>query len=60
MNVTVPVGVVVGEVTVAVNFTFCPAFEGFTEDTMAVVEVAFFITCFSAAEVLLACAESPP
>jgi hypothetical protein len=40
MNVTVPVNLVVGEVTVAVNFTVCPTLDGFTEDTMAVVEVA--------------------
>jgi len=40
MNFTVPVGVVVGEVTVAVNVTFSPAWEGFTDDTTVVVEVA--------------------
>ena len=40
LNFTVPVGVVVAEVTVAVNFTVCPALEGFTEDTIDVFEFA--------------------
>lgn len=40
MNVTVPVGLVVGDVTVAVNFTFCPVLEGFGDDASVVVEVA--------------------
>jgi hypothetical protein len=44
MNVTVPDGVHVGEVTVAVNFTAFPALAGFTEDTRAVVELAGFTT----------------
>jgi hypothetical protein len=40
MKVTVPVGVAVGDVTVAVNFPFCASLDGFTEDTTAVVDVA--------------------
>jgi hypothetical protein len=32
MNVTVPVGVVVGDVTVAVKVTVCPLKEGFNDD----------------------------
>ena len=40
VNVTVPVGVVVGDVTVAVNLTVCPAVEGFFEDTIVVVVTA--------------------
>ncbi len=59
MNFTLPVGVVVDEVTVAVNLTFCPTFEGFSEDTTAVVVVALSTTCFSDLEVLPECAASP-
>ena len=40
MNFTVPVGMVVGEATVAVNVTFWPALEGFAEDMTAVSEIA--------------------
>ena len=60
MNVTIPVGVVVGEVTVAVNVTFCPVFDGFTEETTVVAEVALSTTCFKAGEVLFSFAASPP
>jgi hypothetical protein len=59
MNLTLPVGVVVGEVTVAVNVTFWPGWEGFTEDTTVVVEIACSITCFRTADVLFAFAASP-
>jgi hypothetical protein len=40
MKVTEPVGMVVGESTVAVNFTDCPAFAGLSDDTTLVVVVA--------------------
>jgi hypothetical protein len=60
MNVTVPVGVVVGDVTVAVNVTACPTLDEFTEATMDAVEVAISTTCFRAADVLAAFAVSPP
>jgi len=59
MNVTDPVGVVVGEVTVAVNFTACPVLEGFSEETMTVDEVAWSTTCVSAEDLLFRCAVSP-
>ena len=40
VKVTVPVGVVVGDVTVAVNFTVWPAVEGFREEATVVVVAA--------------------
>jgi hypothetical protein len=39
MKVTVPVGVVVGDVTVAVKVTVCPVDEGFSDDFSVVVLV---------------------
>ena len=54
MYVTVPVGFVVGEVTVAVNFTVSPALEGLTEDTTVVFEVAISTTCDRGGDVLFA------
>jgi hypothetical protein len=51
---------VVGEVTVAVNFTVCPALEGFTDDTTVVAEVALSTTCFRAGDALFSFAASPP
>ena len=59
LNVTVPVGVVVGEVTVAVNVTFCSGLEGLTEEATLVAEVAIFTFCFKSADVLFASAASP-
>jgi hypothetical protein len=41
MKVTVPEGKVVEELTVAVNLINWPNFEGFDEETNAVVEAAF-------------------
>jgi len=40
MKVTLPVTVVVGEVTEAVNLTDCPAFDGFTDEIRVVVVLA--------------------
>ena len=40
VNVTVPIGTVVGDLTVAVNFTFCPAADGLGEEVTVVVVVA--------------------
>jgi len=37
LNVTVPVGVPEADVTVAVNVTDCPTFDGFNEETSEVV-----------------------
>ena len=37
LKVTVPVGVPEADVTVAVNMTDCPAFDGFNEETSEVV-----------------------
>jgi hypothetical protein len=45
MNVTEPVGVVVGERTVAVNLTDWPAVAGFFEEITVVVVVAGLTTC---------------
>ena len=41
VKVTFPVGVTVGDFTVAVNFTVRPDFAGFTDDTTVVAVVAF-------------------
>ena len=59
MKVTDPVGVVVGERTVAVNFTDWPAVAGFFEETTVVVVVAGLTTCEVVPE-LVADWESPP
>lgn len=59
IKVTEPSGLVVGDVTVAVNVMAFPAVDGFFEDTMAVVEVAFFTTSVNEDDVLFADSESP-
>jgi hypothetical protein len=59
MNVTVPVGVVVADVTVAVNFTDCATTDGFNDDTTVVLVRAWSTVCISAADVLLAVCASP-
>ena len=41
VNMTVPVGVPVVAVTVAVNVTFCPTVDGFCDDVTAVVVEVF-------------------
>jgi hypothetical protein len=41
MKVTEPVGIVVGDVTVAVNFTESPVLAGFFDETTEVVVVAW-------------------
>jgi hypothetical protein len=60
MKVTDPVGFVVGDVTVAVNVTAFPTIDGFFEETIAVVEVAFSTTCVKGGDVLFADVVSPP
>jgi hypothetical protein len=40
VNVTVPIGTTVGELTIALNFTFCPTTDGFGEEVTVVVVVA--------------------
>ena len=40
VNVTVPIGTTVGELTIALNFTFCPATDGLGEAVTVVVVVA--------------------
>ena len=53
LNVTVPVGAPeVLAFTVAVNFTVCPADEGFGEDVSEVEVDALFTVCFKTADVL--------
>ena len=59
MNVTVPIAAYVGDVTVAVNVTFCPLSEGFSDDFTVVALVAWATVCDRAAEVLFAVSESP-
>ena len=59
LNVTVPVGVTVAEVTVAVNRTDCPKFDGLREETTRVVVVARFMIWPSGADVLTAEEASP-
>jgi hypothetical protein len=52
VKVTVPVGMVVGEVTVAVSFTDCPDVEGFREDVRVVVVTAWLTTWLSPPELV--------
>ena len=59
LNVTVPVGVVCGDVTVAVKVKVCPLNEGFSDDFTVVALVAALTVCSSPAEVLFAVSESP-
>ena len=60
LNVTVPVGVPPPDLTVAVNVTALPDFDGFREDATELVVVACFTVCVSTAEVLLAKLPLPP
>jgi hypothetical protein len=60
INVTVPVGTTVGEITLAVNFTVCPCFEGFREDITAVVVTAWSTDCAMGDDVLFPESMSPP
>jgi hypothetical protein len=57
LNVTLPVGD--WPVTVAVNVTFWPKVEGFTEETKAVLLVALLTTCVTVFEVEPALLPSP-
>src|SRR5205807_2737289 len=43
LNCTVPVGVPAPEVTVAVKVTLCPKLDGLTEESRAVIVLAFAI-----------------
>ena len=58
-KVTVPVGVPLAPVTVAVNVTACPATDGFIDEATTVV-VAFSMTWVIALDVLVAKFVSPP
>jgi hypothetical protein len=60
VNVTAPVGVPLLAVTVAVNLTDAPDFEGFNEETIAVVVEARFTVWANTADVLLFDSPSPP
>ena len=60
LNVTVPVGVPVPEVTVAVNVTDCPNVLGFADDVSAVVVHAALTVCVTAVDVLVAWLVVPP
>lgn len=44
VNVTVPLGVVVDEVTVAVKVTLCPKSEGFLDEVIVVVVTDWLTT----------------
>jgi len=59
MNVIDPVGVVVGELTPAVNRTACPTFDGFTDDKIVVCVIAGLILSTTAADALASVAASP-
>jgi hypothetical protein len=59
LNVTVPVGVIVGEATVAVNLTDCPRVDGLREETTVVVVVAGYTAWVNTVDVLTAEEESP-
>jgi hypothetical protein len=54
------VGIPLLAVTVAVNLTDAPDFEGFNEETIAVVVEARFTVWANTAEVLLFDSPSPP
>ena len=63
MNVTVPVGVPAPgacTVTVAVNVTDCPNFEGFADDVTDVVVSAFWTSWSTLVDVLALKLASPP
>ena len=53
LNVTVPVGVPLDEVTVAVNVTDWPNVEGLADDVSAVLVLTSLTTCETVADVLL-------
>lgn len=61
LNVTLPVGVPeVAGAAVAVNVTSCPKFEGFSDDTTAVVVPSLFTVCIRIDDVLPMKLVSPP
>src|SRR5271169_1373470 len=61
LNVTLPMGVPLNcGVTLAVNVTDCPTFDGFSEETREVVVVALFTACFTIFDLLPPKFESPP
>lgn len=55
VKITVPVGVVVGEVTVAVSVTDCPNVDGLREDVTVVDVTATLITWLKGAELVADC-----
>lgn len=59
VNVTVPVGVPLAAVTVALKVTGCPAVEGFWEEVRAVVLAILLTVWLSTDEVLVANVGSP-
>ena len=59
LNVTVPVGVPLATVTVAVKVTDCPRVEGFIEEAKVVVLAILFTFWFRFGEVLVAKFASP-
>jgi len=59
-NVTVPVGMPAGELTVAVKVTGWPKTLGFAEEIYATVVEALFTVCYNADELLGLKFVSPP
>jgi hypothetical protein len=59
MKVTDPLGVVVGELTPAVNRTACPKVDGLTEDKIVVCVIAGLIFSTTVDDVLVRVAASP-
>ena len=59
LNVTVPVGVPLAAVTVAVKVTDCPRVEGFADEDRVVVLVILFTFWLRVGDVLVAKFESP-
>lgn len=55
VKVTVPVAVVVGDATIAVSFTDCPAVEGFFDDVRLVVVTACVITWLNIPTLVACC-----
>jgi hypothetical protein len=53
LKVTFPVGVTLNcGLTVAVNVTDCPLFDGFADEVNVVAVLAWLTTCFTVADVL--------
>jgi hypothetical protein len=52
LNVTVPVGVPLLELTVAVNVTACPTLDGFCDEVSVVVVTALLTFCVTVPELV--------